>query len=124
MKKLLMVLALSASSMAFADHGLDLAMKDSAQIKTAVQTAIKKKGVVCDVKNSIQMAATVKGAAWRQVALCYPNKEMMKVANDTLAAGNSLGGAYGIPASTILDIEYSENTKTSRYDKVMSLTLK
>ena len=123
MKKLLMVLALATSSMAFADHGLDLAMQDSASIKKAVLAAVKTKKVVCDYEHSIQMPATVKGAAWRQVALCYPNKEMMKSANDTLAAGNTFGGVYGLPASTILDVEYSENTK-GRYDKVMSLSLK
>jgi hypothetical protein len=99
-------------------------MKDSAQIKKAVLTAVKTKKVICDLERTIQMNPTTKGATWRQVALCYKNPEMMKSANNTLAGGNSLGGVYGLPVAAILDVEYSENAKTSKFDKVISLSLK
>lgn len=124
MKKLLMALALTASSMAFADHSLKTAMDQGSAIRSAVTSAIKSKEVVCDLDHSLQMEPTMIGAAWRQVALCYGTAEELAAANKTLTTGNQFGGIYGLTVKAILDVEYSENAKTSKYDKVISISLK
>ncbi len=125
MKKTIVALLITASSLsAFADHSLKHAMNDSIEIKSAVVAAITAKKVVCDLKNTIQMKATVANASWRQVALCYKTKKDQMRATADLATGNSGLGIYGTAAEAILDVEYSQNSTTYKMEKIISVNIK
>lgn len=124
MKKLLMVLTMTAAVTSFADHSLRDAMNDSKAIETAVEAAIAKRGVVCDLAGSLQMNPTIKEAAWRQVAFCYQTADRMSYTQIALDKGNFGMGIYGLAVDTILDVEYSENLRTNKFNKVISIKIK
>lgn len=125
MKKPFFICLLFMSFTTFADHSLKSAMDDSAKVKSAVNEAMKRAKVVCDVEFSMQMSTKGSEAnkAWRQVAFCYKKKEMMISDREMLKKGNSLGGIYGVTADAILDVTYSFN-KEMKADSVLEFSLK
>ena len=125
MKKLLMVLALTASSMAFADHSLKDAMNMDASFAQTINDTIAAKRVYCNLEESLQLK--VKGYqamnANRQVALCYDTKEALQKEQEMLKNGNPFGTIYGLSASSILTVEYKRKDVTDGSTKVSILKL-
>lgn len=139
MKKVILASLVSLmATAAMADHSLQYVLERNKNIAQEVNKAMKRKGVICDVEHSIQMApATLDGqkveariggdeyvGAWRQVALCFTSANRLAEANKMLTRGNDMGSVYGVPADAILSVTYKFKSDRSEKATLYTLELK
>lgn len=103
---------LGMENAALADHSLAYAMSDSKKIAQAVARIQSSHRVVCDTENSNQTyyypsERGKEGSAWKQIALCFQDKNSMMRAREYFAKGGSLG-FYGAPSiAGVLVVSYT-----------------
>ncbi len=111
---------LTSETMARADHSLKNAMSDSETIAQAVAQIQSANDVICDTDNSNQSyhypsEQGKSGTAWKQIALCFKDKDSLVKTREHFVNGDSLGfyGASGIVG--VLVVSYTwEDYKAGR----------
>lgn len=106
---------LTMSNAARADHSLANAMSDSETIAQAVAQIQSAHNVVCDVDNSNQtyyypFERGQAGTAWKQIALCFEDKNSLVQAREYFINGDSLGfyGASGIVGVLVVSYTWED----------------
>jgi hypothetical protein len=92
---------IALENVAKADHSLANVISSSGTISQAVAQIQSTHNVVCDAENSNQTYYYPSeqgelGSAWKQIALCFRNKNTMMKARKYFQSGDSLG-FYGAP---------------------------
>lgn len=106
---------LTLGNSARADHSLATAMSDSQAIATAVMQIQSTHNIICDTENSNQTyhyptEQGQLGTAWKQIALCFQDRNSMLQAREYFLNGGSLGfyGASGIVGVLIVSYTWED----------------